>query len=345
MFNEKNTPFLSIIIPVYNVDKYLNKCLDSIVKQSFRDYELICIDDGSVDNSLSILESYAKNDDRIVLIKKENGGLSSARNAGLNIAKGKWVLFIDSDDVLGINGRPTLTELEKLCNQVSGDVDWAVAKSTVFYESGCEFKDLDGDKSYFQLPKAKIYNSLSIRSIHMNVCAWGKIYKREFIENFKLRFPEGLIFEDEYWYSCCLLVSNKIQVLDLYLYSYLRRNGGIIGKSLKKRDISVSKDILNIIDEIIKWFKKNELNNEDKSFLIKRIYKLYRSSINACQLEDRTYVYWRMGKILRDNNVDCSENNILQTLKLGGIEPKKTKLSKLRNSIVKRVVRFKSWFI
>lgn len=105
-----NTPYFSIIIPVYNVDKYLSQCLDSILGQSFGNYELILINDGSKDKSLNICQNYRKKDDRIILINQENQGPSSARNKGLNSARGKYVMFIDSDDWIEPNSLQTLYE-------------------------------------------------------------------------------------------------------------------------------------------------------------------------------------------------------------------------------------------
>lgn len=96
----KNQPKVSIIVPVYNVEKYLAKCLDSLVNQTLKDIEIICINDGSTDNSLEILNTYAQKDSRITIIDKKNEGVSAARNTGLNISKGEYIMFVDSDDYL-----------------------------------------------------------------------------------------------------------------------------------------------------------------------------------------------------------------------------------------------------
>jgi glycosyltransferase involved in cell wall biosynthesis len=104
-------PKVSIVIPVYNVEKYLRQCLDSVVNQTLKDIEIICVNDGSTDNSLQILEEYANKDDRIKIINKDNGGLSSARNAGLEIATGVYIGFVDSDDYIEIE---TYNEAYKL---------------------------------------------------------------------------------------------------------------------------------------------------------------------------------------------------------------------------------------
>ena len=342
MSNDTVSPFLSIIVPVFNVEKYLERCLDSILKQTFTDFELICVDDGSVDSSTSILEKYARKDNRIKIIKKKNGGLSSARNAGLEIATGEWVLFVDSDDLLGCHGKTNSDELSQLCTHASEDVDWIVAQSTVFYEDGYKHKDESGDLSYFQLPNEGIYHKNQLLNIHMNVCAWGKLYRRSLIEKNHLRFPFGLRYEDEYWYPCYLLVSKNMKVVDVKLYSYLRRNDGIMGDSYEKKNFLKADDRLKIFEQVISFYRRFHISPEIELYLARKFDNLYQSAKHFCPDEDRLYIYWHAGKILRDFDIDCRGDRVLEVLKLGKVEPKPTKLSKLRNSISKRVAKLKA---
>lgn len=336
-----SVPFLSIVIPVYNVDKYLKRCLDSILGQTFLDYELICVDDGSTDSSLKILYEYAEKDERIIVISKKNGGLSSARNTGINVATGKWILFIDSDDLLGCKGNTYFDELSQLCAEASDDVDWVVAQATVFYEEGYRFKKVSGDTRYFCLPERGVYDNSYLRNVPINVCAWGKMYKRSVIEKNKLRFPDGIRYEDEYWYPCYLFVSKKMKVVDVNLYSYFRRNGGIMGSSFEKKELAISDERLKISEKIMSFCYGYNLSEEDRLWLNKRFIDLYWSAINFCPDEDLLYIYWRAGKILREFDVDCLGDSVLHALKQGKGASKPTRLSKLKNSIMKRISKLK----
>ena len=336
-----SSPFLSIIVPVYNVDKYLKRCLDSILGQTFLDYELICVDDGSTDSSLKILHQYSERDERVFVISKKNGGLSSARNSGINVATGKWILFVDSDDLLGCEGKTHFDELSQLCSEASDDVDWVVAQTTVFYEEGYRFKKVSGDIRYFCLPEKGVYDNFYIRDVPINVCAWGKLYKRSVIEKNKLRFPEGLRYEDEYWYPCYLFVSKKMKVIDVNFYSYFRRNDGIMGASYEKKELAKADERLKISERIISFYYGYDLSGEERLWLNKRLVNLYWSAISFCPPEDLLYIYWHAGKILREFDVDCFGNSVLQALKKGKGVSKPTRLSKLKNSIIKRMSKLK----
>ena len=186
-------PKISIIVPIYNVEKYLTNCIDSILNQTFKDFELILVNDGSTDNSFEICKHYKDIDDRICIIDKKNGGLSSARNAGLDIAKGEYIGFVDSDDYI----HPQMYEL--LYNQIIKN------KADI---SMCEFKKVSefnkkelSDKVILNQEVEILNNKEAVFKLGENgsvtyVIACNKLYKKSLFNNIK--FKEGIIHEDEY---------------------------------------------------------------------------------------------------------------------------------------------------
>ena len=179
---------LSVIIPVYNVEKYLRKCVDSVLAQDIADMEVILIDDGSPDNSGAICDEYAEKDTRVKVIHKENGGISTARNAGLDIARGKYITFVDSDDYLLPNTFiPNLDYIKK-----HPEVD--CLQFPMIHDVRIEFA-----KKYTHLKKERTFvgNDIFINWWDGDVityCVCGKIFKREVFSN--IRFPKNVFFED-----------------------------------------------------------------------------------------------------------------------------------------------------
>ena len=203
---------ISVIIPVYNVEDYLDVCLDSVIMQSFKDFEVICINDGTKDDCGQILEQYAKFDKRIKIITQENKGLSAARNTGIEAAKGKYITFVDSDDYIS----PIM--LEKLYNNITRNKsDFVFCNQCIFNSSTNEIQIIWDflNKDLFNKQVNKEYfceNDVSPEIYEgMHVSAYGKLYSKEFIKDF--RFPEGLIFEDVPFFAQCFLSANEIQKL------------------------------------------------------------------------------------------------------------------------------------
>lgn len=179
---------LSIIVPVYNVELYIRKCLDSILNQTFREYELILVDDGSTDQSGAICDEYALKDNRIVVIHKENEGQSTARNCGIKASSGKYITFIDSDDEYG-----TKSTIEE-------NIKFMLADDTVDILQYPTLWSGEGRESLLS-QKKQIYicDGESFRGVFRNIItttAWDKIYKRNLLD--KVQFPVGRIFEDTF---------------------------------------------------------------------------------------------------------------------------------------------------
>lgn len=221
-------PLISIIVPIYKVEPYLRRCLNSIVNQTYTNLEIILVDDGSPDNCPQICDEYAAKDNRIIVIHKENGGLSDARNAGLDICKGEYVSFIDSDDYVDSNYIESLIEPTK-----KDSYDFIIAD----YLSSNE----EIEPSHLSCKEGPIQSSLTIISIYCNQqyppSAWAKLYKRSFLDSNKFRFQKGLLFEDQLWSCTLACFAKNIYIIHKQIYHYTIRTDSIMQSS----DIGFSK--------------------------------------------------------------------------------------------------------
>mgnify|MGYP002721121269 FL=1 len=219
------TEKITVIVPVYNVENYLNKCLDSIIKQTYQNLEIIVVNDGSTDNSGTICQEYAQKDDRIVYIEKENGGLSDARNAGLDRMTGSYVTFVDSDDWIELDYVETL--YKKI---VEYQADIAIGNYYSFDEERSVFLfHILGDSYYEKVHDnvsifENLYENQEMRSFAL-ISAWGKLYKARLFE--QLRFDIGKLGEDGYLNQKVYLLSEKVIYLNKGLYAYRIRKGSL----------------------------------------------------------------------------------------------------------------------
>ena len=213
-------PTVSIIIPVYNVEKYLDKCLDSVVNQTYTNLEIILVDDGSPDNCPAMCDAWMSRDSRINVIHQLNGGLSRARNAGLKIAAGEFIGFVDSDDWI----EPEMFEL-LMTAIMETDADIAVCR----YQQ--ESVDSKGIKKVVVSSEKKLYsNEEALRLIIMGgsfigTVVWNKLYRKSILAN--IRFPEGKIHEDNLWTPQIVGNSKLIVCIENSLYHYVIRKGSL----------------------------------------------------------------------------------------------------------------------
>lgn len=216
-----NQPLVSVVIPVYNVEKYLDRCIKSILSQSYTNIELILVDDGSTDSSGSMCDSWKHNDNRIKVIHKENGGLSDARNAGIRISMGDYITFVDSDDLLHHQA------LEIMLNVINNtESDLIITELFRFNkeEDISPWKKIEIDS----LVKAKSFTNIQSLEILIDnaigsfIPACGKLYKRYVFDN--LVFPVGRLHEDEFIAHRVLSLCKRITYIDVNLYYYFRGN-------------------------------------------------------------------------------------------------------------------------
>lgn len=224
----------SIIVPIYKVEKYLNKCVDSVLSQTFNNFELILVDDGSPDNCGKICENYEKGDMRVKVVHKENGGLSSARNAGLDIATGKYIIFLDSDDYWDDN--TALEHIHKNLAETHADLILFPAKR--FYEDENRFTYILNIKvNRNRIIDTNTYCAIEymLENNIYRAAAWNKVIRKSIIDEHQMRFKEGYLSEDMDWCGDLLLYCKRFDFYDNPFYVYRQqRNGSITsGKSEK----------------------------------------------------------------------------------------------------------------
>ena len=277
---------VSVIIPVYNVEKYLKECLDSVVNQTFEDIEIICVNDGSSDSSLSILEQYACQDDRIIIFSQENKGLGASRNVGLNIAKGKYVLFVDSDDYLELNA---LKELYDISEEKSLDV--LIFKLINFYDETKEsFCETYHEMPYFNNHVKDIcfnYEDISDFVIDVDVTAYTKFFKKDFISDF--RFNEHLIFEDNLFTMQYIFKAKRMYFYDSHLYHRRIRENSIITNKSKNYA-----DVIPIFNLIIEKIKEYGIYDEFKEELFRRKIQAIFFRFNLIAAEFKEYFFTKI---------------------------------------------------
>lgn len=220
-------PLISIIVPVYKVEPFLSRCVDSIIGQTFSDFELILVDDGSPDCCGEICDRYGTTDSRIHVIHKENGGLSDARNAGLEVVRGDYICFVDSDDWVSPQ------YLEKLLKNLQ-ETDADICECEVNYTYG----ELCTEADHPQLTVFNTEQALRqlIQDGQLHQYVWNKIYRRDMIEN--IIFPKGKTNEDEFWTYQIFGRAQKVVKISDILYNYYQRDSSIMGTgfSLKRLD-------------------------------------------------------------------------------------------------------------
>lgn len=239
-----STPAVSIIVPVYNVEKYIERCLDSIIAQTFTDWECILVDDGSPDASGRICDEYASKDSRFGVIHKKNGGVSSARNAGLDAARGEWIGFVDPDD--WIESETFRTAIETAEKENADIVQWD-------YKPFGNEELISRHRTHASLEGVLRPGDLYSFPWYFGMC-WLRMYSRKIFEKYRLRFPVELTWmEDTYVSYLSLGCSAKTVMVGKKLYHYFHRPDSAVGR-LEDDNDSISKRIkcIKLIDEFAK---------------------------------------------------------------------------------------------
>lgn len=251
-----NARKVSIIIPIYNTEKYVSQCLESVLNQTLRDIEIICINDGSRDNSLRILQNYAQQDNRIVVVDIKNSGAGIARNKGLEIAKGEYIGFIDSDDWVSENYFEELYTLTKANN---ADMS-ATSKAVLWYsEDKADYKYLGFNENETVCKTIEDKERVVITT----GVTWNKIYRNSFLKknNIKCYEIKGCACEDNYFSVLSIILANTIIVTDTCEY-YYRQNPESITKAAKtEKDFNVT-ELYLAIDKFIEGLS---ITNDEKA--------------------------------------------------------------------------------
>lgn len=294
-------PKVSVIVPIYNVEKYLEKCINSLLSQTLEDIQIILVNDGSKDNSGNIAKEYEKNNkNRIIYVEKENGGLSDARNYGLKYATGDFIAFLDSDDYIEKNAYEEMYNkaIEENADYVECDFIW-------------EFPNkIRVDKQYSYKNKKEMLS-------FVRVVAWNKLIKRQLIIDNNLEFPKGLRYEDvEFTYKLIPFI-NKFAYVDKPFIHYVQREGSIANVQNER-----TADIFTVLDNVIEFYKKNNIYEEYRNELEYNYarYLLCSSLKRMCKIKAKTIrekLLTESWERLNLNFPNWKENVILKTVNIG----------------------------
>lgn len=245
------SPIVSVIVPIYEVEQYLQQCIDSICNQTYEKLEIILVDDGSPDNCGVICDSYSKSDSRILVVHKENGGLSSARNAGLDVATGAYVAFVDADDTIH---HQFIEILMRLCEDYECDI--AQCDFLTVSEQSIKLPLNSQWPLLFYTGKQAIHELCTGKEDVKYTIAWNKIYRRDLFRG--IRYPWGRIHEDEFTTYQILWKVRKMVITNQYLYYYLQRQRSIMGKKYSIKRL----DVLDAFKERMNFLKEHKLEKE-----------------------------------------------------------------------------------
>lgn len=276
---------VSIIIPIYNTEKYLKRCLDSVFGQDYDNIEVILVDDGSTDGSSDIIKEYLQQHNNAILIKQENGGVGAARNAGLAVATGEYLCFVDSDDFI----------YPDFCSYllgIIGDADIAVAGRNK-YINDVYVKSKTASSIIYATPVEAI--NLMLEAKYNTRPAWGKLYKRDTIRD--VRFVQGHIFEEIRYSADTFLASKKIVFANKDLYSYRIREGSIM-TSNKDRHI---RDLTLSYEHVYRLLCEKDVFNECEDAFRQWLVRLVMYNLNLFFEHDvDVEIYKQSAKVLLD---------------------------------------------
>lgn len=301
-------PKVSIIVPVYNVEEYLEKCLDSLVNQTLKDIEIIIVNDGSTDASKEIIQKYINKYKNIVYLEKENGGLSSARNYGIPYAKGEYIGFVDSDDYVELN------MYEKMYNKAIEEKSDMVECDFIWEYTNKKREDI-----------GKIYSNKKEAIIEARVVAWNKIIKKDIIEKTKITFPEGLRYEDIEFFYKIVPYLDKISFVKETLVHYIQRESSIANTQNERTG-----EIFKIWENVLNYYIENNIFNEYRSELeysytrillcssLKRITKVKDKKVRKALIKltwqnlNKKFPHWKQNKYL--NSTKSFKNLYLKSI-------------------------------
>lgn len=292
---------ISVIIPIYQVEKFLNKCIESVISQTYKCLEILLIDDGSKDNCPKICDQYAKEDKRIKIIHKENGGLSDARNMGIKNATGDYIFFLDSDDWVD---QRIISHLYMLIKKYDADI--AECQYEKVYKEDAIINNEDKEEIKVYTPKESLENLITERSEN-RVVSWNKLYKKKLFN--QIEFPMGKIHEDEYTTYKLLYKCKKIVVTNLKFYYYRQRENSIISEKFNPKRL----DVIQAYEEKLEFYKeKNEIELYQKEIpkflyiLLNCYYNSKKAKFNkeiVKNIKDKYRKIYREYKKIKSNNI------------------------------------------
>ena len=265
---------ISVIIPVYNVEKYIEQCIESIINQTYKKIEVILIDDGSIDKSGAICDEYAKIDKRIIVIHKENGGLSDARNKGIDIAKGEYITFVDSDDYVKENF------IEDLYTAIiNNNAKLSICNIIMVDEDGNTIENLGFSSDKLVNGKEILKGICEYRNLIEGIVAWNKMYSKDFFK--ENRYPKGKIHEDEFLTYKILYFANKVAITNRFLYYYRKNDNSITSKKFNVKRL----DFIEALEERLVFY-----NSYKEKYLYNKTFERIINVIRIYYIKVKKYI-------------------------------------------------------
>ncbi len=269
---------LSIIVPIYNTEKYLRKCIDSILAQTLTDFECILVDDGSTDNCPAICDEYAEKDPRIVVIHKPNGGLSDARNAGLDIAQGDYIGFVDSDDFIDSQMYETMYNIA-----INSVADIVESRCRLVNSLGIPIEETTARPKNISIQKyTKNYLLENFNSHGLNGIVCSNIYRKDIFEH--IRFPVGKIYEDTYIVPEILDAINIVVKISNLYYNYRQLESSIMHAPFSFK----SADVIDVYYRLFCFFKNKQIHNQ-ACYALERYINTYSKIYFTIYLKHKEY--------------------------------------------------------
>lgn len=260
---------VSIVVPVYKVEKLLDRCVHSLLNQTYKNLEIILVDDGSPDSSGDICDHYSKIDTRVKVIHKLNGGLSDARNFGIEKASGDYIMFVDSDDYID---EDSVNVLVKFATQNNLDIACADAYRIIEFEGKENKERLIGEKSFSKVITGEEFLVKSIEDKNYSVAVWSRLYKTDLIKDKGTYFKKGIYHEDEEWSPRIMLKAKRISYIDYPFYYYVIRKNSITQLGNRNKHI---KDVIETCEDLAHQYESIVEDNKNKKVLKDYLVRLY----------------------------------------------------------------------
>ena len=260
---------VSVIVPIYNGEKTIGNCLDNLLKQTLKEMEIVCVNDGSSDATDDILKEYAKKNSNIKIVRQKNGGLSAARNTGIKNATAPYVMFCDDDDIFATS---MCSEMVKAIEEEG--VDIVACGTKVEYEVHSEITTADRRYYRIKFDGKQYINENIISKTDVSVC--DKLFRRDLLMKYNIRFPDGLNNEDYYFYNAYMCKAKTIFFIKKKYYKYIRREGSIMSGNFEKN--SFSPDHLLVVEKLFSFYKKNNFLKGHIDFFWKQFIESYHFS-------------------------------------------------------------------
>lgn len=293
---KKSTEKITVIIPVYNTESYVERSVRSVMNQTYKNLSIICVNDGSTDGSLAVLEKLAKEDERIIIVTQDNIGLGGARNTGLKYATSEWVTFVDSDDALNKNA------YEIASKAINTGVDLVHFGTEIVLEEGVNA--IKSDEDYYSIKYDGLIEISNESILKSDVSAWNKLFRKSIIDKYRIHF-EHIYYEDFSFTIQYLSIANTVYYLKDKLYRYTRRKGSIMSETFAKTPRAI--DHLYSYSYAYDFMARNGVLSKYATCMTELFINCYWFSVaNSTQeklteVEELASKIWRQSLLLKDN--------------------------------------------